>query len=115
MKRGDAREWLDARLREAPARLAEAVRECLDRAAPSEEPESVGEWLARSAEQELERVADGADEEDVALRLLAADAVLTYAFEAAAEEGTDLKALAGELGPAGRLGRRLGDRCGDGE
>lgn len=115
MKRADAREWLEVRLREAPARLSEAVRECLDRAAPDEEPESVGEWLASSAEQELDRITDEAAEEEAALRLLAADAVLTYAFEAAAEEGTDLKALAADLGPAGRLGGRLGERCGDGE
>ena len=45
-----------------------------------------------------------------ALRLLAADASLTFAFQAAAEEGEDLARVADEWGASGRLGRELAAR-----
>lgn len=100
--------WLEPKLRDAPDRLAEAVRRCLARAEPGESPEGVSGWLAHAAVEELDRVeADRSGDRGEALGLLAADAALTFAFEAAAERGEDLERLAREWGPAGRLGREL--------
>lgn len=108
--RREAERWLDRRLDGAPARLGELVRELLVRAEPEEPPEEVADWLAWAAYQEFLTV-DGTDqEEDAALRLLAADAALTYAFEAAAEADSDLAAMARSWGPGGRLGRELAAR-----
>ncbi len=42
-------------------------------------------------------VARGESGDEVALDLLAADAFVTYAFEAAAEEGADVRQAAAEL------------------
>lgn len=103
--------WLEPRLREAPPRLAKAVRECLHRAEPDDPPAELSGWLAHAAAQELGRVRAGrAGDRDEALRLLAADASLTFAFEAAAERGEDLGRVAEEWGVAGRLGRELAAR-----
>jgi hypothetical protein len=53
---------------------------------------------------------------EAALQLLAADASLTYAFEAAASIGTNVEELALRIGPDGELGRRLADESsGSGE
>lgn len=103
--------WLEPKLREAPPRLAEAVRRCLGRVEPEREPTTLSGWLAEAAVQEFGRVeaGRGGDREE-ALRLLAADASLTYAFEAAAERGEDLGRLADEWGAGGRLGRELAVR-----
>lgn len=109
--RARAEEWLEPRLREAPPRLADAVRRCLDRAEPDEPPAELSAWLAHAAVQELGRVRAGrAGDRDEALRLLAADASLTFAFEAAAQRGEDLGRMAEQWGPAGRLGRELAAR-----
>lgn len=105
-----AERWLDERLDDAPERLGELVRDLLRRADPEEAPEDVADWLAWAAYQEFLAV-DGSDREgDAAFRLLAADAALTYAFEAAADTGSDLEGLARRWGPAGRLGRELAAR-----
>ncbi len=109
--RARAEAWLEPRLREAPPRLAEAVRDCLDRAEPDEPPAALSGWLAHAAAQELGRVRAGrTGDRDEALRLLAADASLTFAFEAAAERGEDLGRVADEWGPTGRLGGELAAR-----
>lgn len=109
-----AESWLDPRLRDAPPRLADAVRDCLRRAEPEEVPDGIPGWLAHAALGELGRVRAGrAGDRGEALRLLAADAALTFAFEAAAERGRDLGDLVREWGPAGRLGRELAARAGE--
>lgn len=109
--REQAEAWLEPRLREAPPRLADAVRECLERAAPEEEPRALSGWLAHAALEEFGRVEAGrSGDREQALRLLAADASLTFAFEAAAERGEELGRLADEWGPSGRLGRELAGR-----
>ncbi len=100
------RTWLEPRLGAAPPELAAAIRDCLERAAPAPE-RAVPDALARAAEETLARVAAEPQTREAAVRLLAADALLTYAFEAAAETGADLRALADRFGPAGALGRRL--------
>mgnify|MGYP006287327469 CR=1 FL=1 len=109
--RQDAEAWLEPRLRDAPPRLAEAVRECLDRVEPGEAPEALSEWLARAALEQFGRVEAGrTGDREEALRLLAADASLTFAFQAAAEEGEELARVADEWGASGRLGRELAER-----
>lgn len=109
-----AEAWLEPRLRNAPPRLADAVRACLERAEPDEAPDGVPGWLADAALREFGRVEAGrTGDRDEALRLLAADASLTFAFEAAAERGEDLGRLAREWGPAGRVGRELASRLGE--
>lgn len=110
-EREQAEAWLEPRLRDAPPRLADAVRRCLARAEPEEPPEGVSGWLAHAALGELGRVEAGrTGDRGEAIRLLAADASLTFAYEAAAERNEDLGRLAREWGPAGRLGRELAAR-----
>lgn len=109
--RREAMEWLEPRLRDAPSQLAEAVRGCLERAEPDETPDGVPGWMAHAALGEFGRVRAGrTGDRDEALRLLAADASLTFAFEAAAERGDELGRLAREWGAEGRLGRKLAAR-----
>ena len=111
LDRHDAEDWLERRLRDAPPRLAEAVRGCLERAETDGASEGLSGWLARAALQEFGRVEAGrSGDREEALRLLAADASLTFAFEAAAEEDRDLARMADEWGPSGRLGRELAAR-----
>lgn len=111
VERDDAVAWLEPRLRDAPPPLAEAVRECLERVEVDALPSGLSGWLARAARQEFGRVEAGrTGDREEALRLLAADASLTLAFEAAAGEGGDLTRVADEWGTSGRLGRDLAAR-----
>lgn len=109
-------EWLQPRLIAAPPELAAAIRELLVEAGvDGTGPETdVSEGLAAAALRGIDEVArDAAPKRPArapALRLLAADAALTYAFEAAADLGTDVVALAERLGPRGALGARLSGR-----
>lgn len=105
-ERPTLRAWLEPRLGTAPQELAAAIRSCVDRSGAPPDA-SVPDALAAAAVTALDRVMAGPQSREAALRLLAADAVLTYAFEAAAELGMDLGALADRLGPTGSLGRRL--------
>ncbi|WP_419940839.1 hypothetical protein [Candidatus Palauibacter sp.] len=92
--------WLQARLREAPLELADAIRSLVV-GVPSDDEEG----LVSVALDALETVANGAGTRGSAINLLAADAILTYAFEAAAEPG-----LGGSAARALRLARRIGPR-----
>lgn len=79
--------WLERRSEPAPAslrpRLAEAVR-----ATPEASGESLVELSSRAGEQLLAKVlTDGCAARSAASDLLAADALVTYAFEVAAEGG----------------------------
>ena len=115
--RAATRAWLSQRLEDVPARLTEAVEELLDRASrPEQRPEgvrpagdSVPDFLAYAAICELERVARQDQDRELAVRLLAADACLTWAFEAAADrgEGEALEELAEANGLRGRIGDLL--------
>lgn len=109
------RAWLAARTVDVPDRLREAVEALVERASRVDErPEgvrppgdSVPDFLAYAAICELERVAREEQDRELAVRLLAADACLTWAFEAAAERG-DGEALE-ELAEANGLRGRIGD------
>lgn len=99
--------WLEPRLRDVSAELADAVRLCLERASREPPAESAAALLSRAALEEFDRVLELPQDRTAAVRLLAADASLTYAFEAAAELGDDVTALADRIGTRGRLGRRV--------
>lgn len=118
-----ARRWLAERSEGVPRELTEEVGALLEaaRAGPPArfvaagpegdgqpgEGERIGRRLARAALCGLEQAARDAEERAAALRLLAADAALTYAFEAAAELGADAGRLATEVGLEGAIGHAL--------
>lgn len=97
----DVARWLDARNPAMPEELRRAVDAALDRegfAAGAREPVASGtgttaERLAAAGLAALERsigqAAGARSDRDGATDLLAADALLTYACEAAAEEGPE--------------------------
>jgi hypothetical protein len=89
-RRSGLRDWLAVRAPNVPsalaARLSGAVNEVPDARLPDGGP--VSEALAATGLWLLETVTGRGDRESgVALDLLAADALVTYAVEAAAEEG----------------------------
>ena len=127
-------EWLRPRLERVPEELAGAVRDCVRRASggaadpEGEAPASPGaegrpgatsgrqavpELLARAAVEEFDRVGCRRDDREAAVRLLAADANLTYAFEAAAELDADVPGLSDTVGLQGRIGARLAEILGE--
>ncbi len=99
MTRGAVKAWLAGREPAPPADLATRLVQCVDEApeavyahAPmSEVVGALGTWLLDSV-VERQRTAY-----DTALDLLTADAFVTYAFEAASEDGGDVTGLAGRL------------------
>lgn len=111
--------WLEPRFRSVPPDLAVAVRAAVDRELEAGEPASaekaspdgsagpVAAVLARAALRELDRVTE-MEGREAALALLAADAALTYSFEAALDDGSSPADLATTVGLRGALGRRLG-------
>ena len=111
-------DWLEPRLGGAPPELAAAIRRLLDQAreptaagAAASGSDAIPDLLAvaalRGLDGVLEQTAVDRCSRADALRLLAADASLTYAFEAAADLGLDAVELADRLGPRGALGARL--------
>ena len=110
MPLADVDNWLEPRLVGAPPELADAVRGLVCEVDPGADKSRLGvpETLAAAAMLGFEGVLEQVDpEREVALRLLAADAALTYAFEAAASIGQDVDQLALQIGVGGELGRRL--------
>lgn len=101
-------EWLRPRLRDVPDDLAAAVRDCV-RSVEADDASGVPDLLARAATAELDRLIERPAGRATAVRLLAADAALTYAFEAAADLGADVPGLADRVGLRGRIGRRLAE------
>ena len=99
--------WLEPRLVDVPPALASAVRESLARVSRPVEPQEIPDLLAEAALNELDGALGEPQGRTGALRLLAADAILTYAFEAATALGTDARALADRLGLEGEIGSRL--------
>lgn len=110
--RRDVAEWLEPRLGGAPSELAEAVRGLVSDVTTDSRLGGldVPDTLAAAALRGLDGVlAQEEPAREAALQLLAADASLTYAFEAAASIGTSVEKLALRIGPSGELGRRLAD------
>jgi hypothetical protein len=99
------RAWLRPRLKEAPPELAAGIEALLD-SAPGLDLDDPVSALATVALEGLTQVSVGSGERGEALRLLAADAALTYAFEAAAETGRSDE-LVRRVGLQGELGVQL--------
>lgn len=95
--------WLRERVAAAPPALLEAMQNALPEAS-----QGTAEALAEGALALYGRVARGGGGREDALPLLAADALLTHAFEAQAEEDpAGLAALAERFGARGRLREAL--------
>lgn len=117
--------WLEPRLAAAPPELASAIRQLLDEAnhptmggadaaaRGTGIPGLLAAAALRGFEDVLVETAADLQSRRAALRLLAADASLTYAFEAAADLELDVVDLADGLGPRGHLGALL-DAAADG-
>jgi len=91
--------WLESRRPAPPAALANRLAECVT-AAPDGvlAGDSVAEAVGRLGLVTLRAVVERQGVAyDAAMDLLAADAFVTYAFEAAAEGGGELSSLAGRL------------------
>ncbi len=99
--------WLEPRLVTAPAELSADIRS-LVAGLPDSDLQDPVLGLAAAALAGLQQVARGAGVRREALRLLAADAALTYAFEAAADSGRS-EELAEWVGLRGELGQRLAE------
>lgn len=97
--------WLRPRLQTAPPELRDDILELLE-TTPGLDLSDPVDALAMAALAGLEQVVRGRGDRSEALRLLAADAALTYAFEAAAEAGRSAE-LAVRVGLEGELGSRL--------
>ncbi len=115
----EAERWLEARLRSAPPELADEVRALVREAAEDGAVEPLGggaiaDLLATAGLLGIDEVVATRSGRESALRLLAADAALTCAFEAAAETGGDVARLCAAIGPEGALGRRLAGVGGEG-
>jgi hypothetical protein len=97
-----AEAWIRERLGDAPPALLDAMVKAL----PADADRSIPDVLAEAALSLLGTLAAGNGGREDALPLLAADALLTHAFEAQAEFDPDgLAALADRFGAAGALGR----------
>lgn len=96
----EAARWLRERVPEAPPRLLEAMLEVLP-----EDASSVPNALAGGALALYQTVLQGSGGREDALPLLAADALLTHAFHAQAEQDpAGIPELARRCGGAGWLG-----------
>jgi hypothetical protein len=85
------RAWLDSHVRDVPPSLATRMRLAVDVIAAAAPPDVPGE-LGAAALACLQQAFDGCDERDAALHLLAADALMTGACEAAARAGATREA-----------------------
>lgn len=93
-----ARTWLEERRPAQPSSLAAALDRFTAEAGVA--GGGVADRLADAGLLALRAALERPDDRAGAFDLLAADALITYAFEAAAEEGTDaVNRLAGRLGP----------------
>lgn len=97
--------WLEPRLADAPLELRDDILQLLD-TTPGLDLSDPVDALAAAALAGFEQVVAGTGSRSEALRLLAADAALTYAFEVAAEVGRSAE-LADRVGLDGELGKRL--------
>jgi hypothetical protein len=82
---GDVFAWLDGRTPAAPP----ALRVRMNASLAAVQGTSIASVLGEAALHALELAVEQCDERSAAVDLLAADALLTYAMEAAAEHGAD--------------------------
>jgi hypothetical protein len=99
----EAERWLRSRVPGAPAQLLTTMISALPETA-----DSLPDALAAASVRLYAQVVDGAGGREDALPLLAADALLTHAFQAQAEiDASGLAALADRWSARGRLGEVL--------
>ncbi len=92
MRREEVVAWLVAREPPAPAALAARLTALAREAPPAVQGATMTETMSALGRFALDRsLGRGETGDDVALDLLAADAFVTYAFEAAAEESADVR------------------------
>lgn len=98
MSREEVLVWLAARAPAAPAGLAARLRGLVGVAPVERLGGTMTQAMSGLGLYALEgSLARGETGDEVAMDLLAADAFVTYAFEAAAEEGTDVRQAAADL------------------
>ena len=90
------RAWLDARDPAPPPALAGRARDLLDETGALQLRQSPEPFLAAAESLLARMLREGCDTRGSALDLLVADALVTWAFESAAEGDADLRALAGD-------------------
>ncbi len=91
--------WLDSRSPRPPERLAQRIAAAIE-PPTADSGDNVIEPMTSAAVRILEEIIDdqrNAESRSAALHLLAADALITYAIEAAAEACGDLAATADSL------------------
>ena len=84
--------WLDARRPAPPVRLRERIDAALGPALQSDANDAAAACLRAGEQLARELLQENATSRDSALDLLAADALVTYAFEAASERPGELAA-----------------------
>jgi len=84
--------WLDARRPAPPVRLRARIDAALGRALESDANDAAAACLRAGERLTRELLQENATSRDSALDLLAADALVTYAFEAASERPSELAA-----------------------
>ena len=98
MTRPEILAWLQSRQPTPPPALASRLSECVAGAPEAALAGDVAEVVGRLGLLTLRAVVERQSVAyDAAMDLLAADAFVTYAFEAAAEGGAELRGLAGRL------------------
>jgi uncharacterized membrane protein len=84
--------WLDARRPAPPVRLRARIEAALGRALESDASDAAAACLRAGEQLARELLQENATSRESALDLLAADALVTYAFEAASERPRELAA-----------------------
>jgi len=84
--------WLDARRPEPPARLRARIDAALGEALTGDSEDAAAACLRAGEQLARTLLRENATSRDSALDLLAADALVTYAFEAASERPSELAA-----------------------
>ena len=84
--------WLDARRPAPPVRLRARIDAALDGALQGDASDAAAACLSAGEELTRELLRENATSRESALDLLAADALVTYAFEAASERPGELAA-----------------------
>ena len=88
--------WIDSRVPAPPPALAIRMRPAVDAVSTTDERRAGGRALDAAMTLVESIVRDGSGARTGAITLLAADALVTYAFEAASEDPEGLEALAAE-------------------
>lgn len=97
----DLTDWIERRSPAVPAPMRAALADALEVEPGTGSGDPLPDRLAVAGLDALERVLAGPGDRSAAATLLAADALLTFACEAAAESGPgELDRVLGELDPA---------------